>query len=168
MYNDVTILTNENGIMELGFKTKSICEEYIHTASKIWPELISDRFRTVMQFLSDIVKSMNAKGYLKIDDLYNLSEKEVINKIINCDDQYIRNAFINFQNATTVYGSDTPVTGKYCINAKGKRRYIVPLVKNGEEIVRINTISEQAQKDINNYFNIKLYKYTGFDFNFKA
>ena len=167
VYNDISVLTNEEGIIELGFNTKSICEEYIHIISKLWPEWISDKDRTVMQFLADIVKSMNVKGYLTIDDLYTLSEKEVIDRILNCEDSYIKENFIKFQNATSVYGSDTPVDGKYCISVKGKRRYIIPLVKDGEKVERINNISIQAQKDIDEYWGIKHSKYTGFDFDFK-
>ncbi len=167
IYNNVTILTNKEGIDELGFKDFKICEEYIHIISKLWPEWISDKDRTVMQFLADIVKSMNVKEYLTIDDLYNLSEKEVIEKILNCDDNYIKENFIKFQNATSVYGSDTPINDKYCISVKGKRRYVIPLAKYNDKVYRINEISKSASKDIEDYLNIKLSKYTSFDFNFK-
>ena len=167
IYNNVTILKNENGIEELGFKDFKICEKYIHIISKLWPEWISDKDVTVMQFLADIVKCMNIKGYLTIDDLYCLSEKEVINKILNCEDEYIRESFIKFQNATSVYGSDIPVKDKYCISIKGKRRYIIPLTKYNDCICRINKVSKLAQNDINEYFNTKNYKYTGFEFDFK-
>ena len=167
VYNDVSILTNEDGIVELGFNTKSICEEYIHIISKLWPEWISDKDRTVMQFFADIVKSMNVKGYLTVDDLYRLSEREVIDRILNCEDNYIKENFIKFQNATSVFGSDTPIEGKYCISVKSKRRYIIPLVKDGEKAERINNISDQAKKDIEEYWNIKHSKYTGFEFDFK-
>ena len=167
IYNNVSILKNENGIEELGFNDWKICEKYIHIISKLWPEWISDKDRTVMQFLADIVKSMNVKGYLTIDDLYNLSEREVIDKILNCEDSYIRENFIKFQNATSVYGSDIPIDNKYCISVKGKRRYIIPLTRYNERICRINEISKLADNDINEYFNIKHSKYTGFDFDFK-
>lgn len=167
IYNNVCVLKNENGIDELGFKDWKVCEKYIHIISKLWPEWISDEDRTVMQFLADIVKSMNVKGYLTVDDLYNLSEKEVIDRILNCEDEYIRENFIKFQNATSVYGSDTPIKDKYCISVKAKRRYIIPLTKYNNTICRINEISKQAENDINEYFNIKHYKYTGFEFDFK-
>lgn len=111
IYDNVSVLKNENDIQELGFNDWKICEKYIHIISKLWPEWISDKDRTVMQFLADIVKSMNVKGYLTIDDLYNLSEKEVIEKILNCEDNYIKDNFIKFQNATSVYGSDPPIDG---------------------------------------------------------
>ena len=66
------------------------------------------------------------------------SEKEVIDRILNCEDNYIKESFIKFQHATKTYSSDVPVNDKYCISVKGKRRYIVPLVKNGEKVERIN------------------------------
>ena len=135
VYNNIVILENEDGIEELGFKDISICEKYIHTISNLWPEWISDKDRTVMQFIADIVKSMNVKGYITIDDLYIMSEEEVINKILNCEDTYIRDNFIKFQNATSVYGSDEPINNKYCISVKGKRRYIIPLTKYQDKIL---------------------------------
>lgn len=167
IYDNVSVLKNENGAAELGFNDWKTCEKYIHIISKLWPEWISDKDRTVMQFLADIVKSMNVKGYLTIDDLYNLSEKEVIERILNCEDNYIKENFIKFQNATSVYGSDTPIDDKYCISVKGKRRYIIPLTKYNNGVYRINEISKSAKNDIDEYFNIKHFKYTGFDFNFK-
>lgn len=166
-YDNVCILKNEDGILELGFTDVKICEEYIHIISKLWPAWVDNEDRTVMQFLGDIVKSMNVKGYLTIDDLYSLSEKEVIDKILNCDDEYLRESFSKFQNATSVYVSDSPVTDKYCVSVKSKRRYIVPLVKIDDNAVRINKVSKQAADDINGYLNLKFEKYTGFDFAFK-
>ena len=169
IYNHIIILKNEDGIQELGFDDYKICEKYIHTVSKLWPTWIDDEDRTCMQFYADIVKSMNIKGYLTVDDLYNLSEAQIIEKIKNCDDEYLKDSFNKFQNATvdSIYGSDTPVKNKYCISVKSKKRYIIPLTEYNGRVCRINTISEQAQNDIDEYFNIKLYKYTGFDFDFK-
>ena len=31
---------------------------------------------------------MNIKGYISVDDLYNLSEKDVVKLIENCEDSY--------------------------------------------------------------------------------
>lgn len=128
-YNDITILKNEDGIEELGFKTPQICKEYLHTILPIFANYDSDNNRTVMQFFADIVKSMNVKGYITVDDLYELSEEDVINRILNCDDTYIKESFVKFQNATSVYGSDTPVNNRYCISVKGKNVILFHLLK---------------------------------------
>lgn len=167
IYNNVTVLQNEKGIPELGFNNIEICEKYISIISKLWPEWISDKDRTVMQFLADIVKSMIHAGYLKVDELYTLSEKEIVEKILNCEDEYLSTNFKNFQNATEVWGSEEKVDGKYCVNAKSKKRYIIPLVKTSDGIKRIDKVSAKAKKDIDEYFNIHHFKYTGFDFDFK-
>jgi len=167
IYDNVTILKNEDDIDELGFNDWKICEKYIHIISELWPKWISDEDRTIIQFLADILKSMNVKGYLTADDLYRLSEKEVIDKILNCEDDYIRESFVKLQNTTAVWGSEKKVEGKYCISVKGKRRYIIPLTKYEGRICRINEVSKQAKQDIEEYFNFKIHKYTGFDFDFK-
>ncbi len=166
-YNDIVVLKNEEGIEELGFKTPQICKEYLHTILPIFANYDSDNNRTVMQFFADIVKSMNVKGYITIDDLYELSEEDVIDKIKNCNDSYIKESFAKFQNATSVYGSEIPVNNKYCISIKGKKRYIVPLVQDNGKICRINEIDETANEEVENYMNLKRSKYTGFDFEFK-
>lgn len=167
IYSNTCVLKNENGVEEIGFRDIAICEKYINTISKLWPEWISDQDRTVMQFLADIVKSMNVKRYLAIDDLYHLSEKEVIDKIVHCDDRYISENFKKFQNTVSVYGSETPIDGKYCVRVKGKRRYIIPLVRTDCGVFRIHEVSKNAEEDIKNYFNIKCSIYTGFNFDFK-
>ena len=167
MYNNIVVVKNEDGIEELAFLDKDLCEEYIHTVSKLWPEWVSDKDRTVMQFLADICKSMNNAGYLSIEDLYTLSEKDIISKFINCEDKYLSEGFINFQNADAVYKSDEFMKDKYCINVKAKTRYVNPLVITGNGPVRISSISKQANADINEYLNLpKGGYYTYLDFSF--
>lgn len=167
IYDNIIIGINEEGNVEFAFKNQSICEEYIKIVSRLWPKWNEDKDRIVMQFLADICKSMNIKGYLTINDLYTLSEQEVINKILNCEDEYIRNSFINFLNTDKVYNSDGFVNDKYSVNVKTKARYIVPLVCDDGKFIRINKISTLANILINNYLSIKKDGWTHFDFDFK-
>ena len=97
MYHNVVVTKNDDGTHELAFKDKEICEEYIHTISKLWPEWGSDKDRTVMQFLADMCKSMNNLGFMTINDLKTLSEQEIINKVINCENSYLSESFKKFQ-----------------------------------------------------------------------
>ena len=167
MYNNIVITTNEDGMQELAFKNKEVCEEYINTISKLWPEWVSDKNRIVMQFLADMCKSMNNAGYLTVDDLYTLSEQEIIDKILTCEDKYLSNCFKLFQDADTVYGSTMPVNEKYCVNIKSKTRYVVPLVQTDDSAIRINQISDTAANQITEYLNYpKGGYYTYFDFQF--
>lgn len=111
---------------------------------------------------------MNNAGYLTIEDLYTLSEQEVIDKILTCEDKYLSNSFKLFQNADKVYKSITIVDKKYCVNIKSKIRYIVPLVLTDTGAVRINQISNVAANQIIEYLNCpKGGYYTYFDFQFE-
>lgn len=168
-YNNIVILKNEDGIDELAFQDIKLCENFIHDISKLWPRWVEDEDRLCMQFIADIVKSMNIKSYITVDDLYKFSEREVLQLIQNCEDNYIRNAFKNFQNATrdSVYKSDEPNNEIYCTSVKGKKRYINPLVNLDNKVSRIKDISMLANNDISNFLNMKHHKFIGFNFDFK-
>ena len=167
VYDDIIITKNEEGMDEFAFKNKNICEEYISSASKLWPEWISDKDRTVMQFLADMCKSMNNLGYLSIDDLYSLSEKEVIDKIRNCEDEYLKKSFENFELTKVCYATDKYIEDKYCVNVKTKRRFINPLISNNYLYGRAYDISQSSKEDIDNFLKIPNNGFTYFDFYFK-
>ena len=168
-YNNIVILKNEDGIDELAFQDIKLCENFIHDVSKLWPRWVEDEDRLCMQFIADIVKSMNIKNYITVDDLYKFSEREVLQLIQNCEDNYIRNAFKNFQNATrdSVYKSDEPNNEIYCTSVKGKKRYINPLVNLDNKVSRIKDVSVLANDGISNFLNMKHHKFIGFNFDFK-
>lgn len=168
-YNNIVILKNEDGIDELAFQDIKLCENFIHDVSKLWPRWVEDEDRLCMQFIADIVKTMNIKNYITVDDLYKFSEKEVLQLIQNCEDNYIKNAFENFQNATrdSVYKSDEPNNEIYCTSVKGKKRYINPLVNIDNKVSRIKDVSVLANDDISNFLNMKHHKFIGFNFWFR-
>ena len=165
-FNNVTVLKNKDGIFELGFRDLSICEKYISIVSKVWPEWISNRGKIIMQFLADMIKAMNERGYIALRDLYILSEKEIINKIINCNDKYLSEAFKKFQKAEMTYDSNKPLKNKYCVKIKSKKRYLIPLIQQGEKAVRIDKVSKKAKKDIESYLNFRDSDWVCFDFDF--
>lgn len=166
-YDDIVVLTNEDGEDELGFKTESICKDFLKTILPIFETYDSDPNRTVMQFYADTIKSLNVKGLISVDDLYEMSEADVNGLILNSGDSYISENFKKFQEAKSVFGSDEPVDGKYCISVKGKKRYIVPLVRVGDGSKRITEVDEESKKLVEEYMSIKRSKFTGFDFDFK-
>lgn len=169
IYSNIIILKNEDKIDELGFKDKHICEKYIKNASKIWPEWVSDNDRTVMQFMADMCRVLNELSLLQIDDLYKLSEEEVINLFENCEDKQMRNIWSNFQKCKNANRSEYFIENKYCVNVKSKTRYINPLVKLETSVDRISNISLTSKKLIEEYINLpKGGYYTYFDFEFKT
>lgn len=164
MYNDIEIIKNEEDVPELGFRTVGIAEKFIQGASKLWPLWIGTENTITMYFYADIIKKMYDKNYITKNDLYELSEKEVIELINKCENEYISKSFNNFMKlkCDEFYDCDEYKEDKFCVSRKVKRRYINPITNYG----RIYDISSEARKNIDGYFNIKISKYAYIDMNF--
>lgn len=158
IYDDIEIQINEDGIEELGFKTKKIAREFVKVTSQM-SVLYRDEKRTFsMQFIADILKRLNSDGKIKREDLYNLSEKEVIDIIENS--QY-KDVFEIWKNAKELKLSKGKPEGVYSTCIQSKVRYINPLV-NGNRIANICKI---AKKMIDKNLSYKVIDYAHLDFN---
>lgn len=166
VYFDIEIQKNEEGIPELGFKHKEVAEKFVSTMSKLSCEYVRNKTKYSMQFIADIMKKMYEQHLINKKDLYTLSEKEIIKKIENCPIEKVSNCFKKWENATQIQESDELIKDKYCVDIKVKQRYIVPLVKEENQFIRINKVSESAKEDINRFLNYKPKKYAYLDFNF--
>jgi len=159
VYNNIEVQKNEDGIEELGFKDKKIAEKFVNIMSKLSAIYVSNECTFSMQFLADIMKKLSENNLISVQDLYTLSEKEIIDKIENCKLGDIANCFKIWKNSTELLESDEFVEEIYCINGKNKRRYIVPLVNEKDKYVRINDISSTAKEDIDVFLKYKPKKY---------
>ena len=166
IYNNIEVQINENGTEELGFKDKKQAEKFVNTMSKLSNSYVTNRTLISMQFLADIMRKMSEQHLITKSDLYNVSEKEIIGKIESCEYGNISECFNKWKNATSVQESDVAVTDKYCKSLRGKLRYINPLVRVGNEYIRINEVSVEADKDIQNVLGFKKKEYACLDFNF--
>ena len=166
-YNNITVLKNEENIDELGFMTKEIAEEFILGCRKIWPFWIDNDDVISMQFIADVVKKMSEEGYLTKNDLYVLSEDEVINKIENCKDGHISSCFKKFENTTNIIETDVkPKNDCYFVSIRSKRRYNIPLVQTNNGAKRVDEVSNIAKSTIDDYLQYTPKKYAAFDFSF--
>ena len=166
IYQDIEIQQNEEEIPELGFKHIKIAEKFVNTMSKLSHIYVGNKTKYSMQLIADIVKKMYEQKLITKKDLYTLSEKEVIQKIENCPIGNLSDCFKKWKLATKIKESDELVKDKYCVNIKVKQRYIVPLVEENNQFVRVDTISETAKKDIDSFLNYKPKKYAYLNFNF--
>lgn len=165
---DITVLHNENDIEEFGFQHLEVAKEFTKGVLNYFAIYHSDNDRANTQFLADILKSMMLHDYLTIDDLYTMSEREVVDWILSCGDKTLSEAFRNFQRATSVYSSNSAKKDRYCTNVKAKVRYIVPLVQGDSETGdrRITELSKSISQAVIKYLDTKQSKYIGFDFEF--
>lgn len=166
IYNNIEIQKNENGVEELGFKDKRLAEKFVNNMSKLSTGYVENSTLISMQFLADIMKKMSERKLITKNDLYNISEKEIIEKIENCEYDNISECFTKWRNATSVQESDTMIANKYCKSLKGKLRYINPLVRVDNQYLRINKISDKANEDIQRVVGFKPKEFVCLDFQF--
>ena len=164
IYNNIEILNNENNEQELWFKDKEIAEKFVKTMSKLSQLYMDDKTRFSMQLLADILKIMYNNKEITIEDLYNLKESEIIEKIKKSKTWNISQCFLSRENAKEINISKKKPQNIYFVHHWTKIRYIDPLVKNNQ---RISKISSQAKSYIDECLNYKMDNYMFLDFELK-
>ena len=162
IYNDLEILKNEDGIDELGFTDEKLADRFIDGSSLMWYLFQGNEIKLKTKFWSDIIKKMIKIKEITKDDLYKLSEKEIIEKIENCNKKSILERFKKFRELETINEGEKKPFNKYTVKLKTKRRYIVPLVKDK----RITEISDFSKNIVDNFLKYSSPTYGWFDFNF--
>ena len=116
-----------------------------------------DKTRYSMQFIADIIKLLNKDNLIKISDLYNLKESEVIEIILNSK---YKDVFNKWLKAKKVNVSKTKPKGVYYVHHPAKIRYINPLYKG----VRISNACKIAKKMIDKNLAYDMSNYVYLDF----
>lgn len=168
IYSNIVIIKKDDGTPEMCFKDKEIAERFVEVMSELSILYMDDKRRFAMQFLADIMKRMSNLSIVSVEDLYQLSEKEIINKIKNCNDYNISECFKIWQNGLNIKVCKEKVQNKYCVNVKAKKRYIDPLVETNLGVKRLSDISTKAKDCINNCLNYTFDRYVYMDFDFKT
>lgn len=156
IYNDIEVQTNEDGIIELGFKTKKIARKFVKNTSRLSRCYRDDKTRFYMQAIADILKKVSQDGLITKEDLYELKESEVIDivKKSKCND-----VFQKLTNETKVNISKEQPKDIYYVKHGAKVRYINPLY-NGN---RISKECKIAQKMIENNLSYNMDNYIFMD-----
>lgn len=166
IYQNIEIQRNEQGIEELGFRDVKMAEKFVAIMSQLSSLYIDSKTKFSMQFLADCLKIMCKKNLITVEDLYHLSEKEVIEKIENCEIGNLSECFKKWRNATQIQESDIPPGGIYAVTIeKVKIRCINPLVRiSKDKFGRVSEVSRQAKQDIEEALRFKTKKYAYLDF----
>ncbi len=159
IYDDIYVGKDENGNIELSFKTKSLARQFVKVTSELSIIYRADKTRYSMQLLADIIKKLNDEGKVTIDDLYELKESEIIEIIENSDYSEI---FNTWRNAKKILVSKDKPEGVYYVNHGSKIRYIDPLVEGK----RISSICKIAKKYIDNNLAYDMDNYVYLNINF--
>lgn len=159
IYNDVILDKDEDGTLELSFKSKETALEFVKITSKLSIIYREDRTRYSMQLIADIIKKLNEDGLITKEDLYNKKESEIIEIIENSKYKDIFNIWKNAKNVKV--SKEKPET-VYFVHHGAKIRYIDPLVNKR----RISSISKEAKKEIDKNLSYDMNNYVYLDFNF--
>ena len=138
MYEDIEIQHDENGVIELGFKTKKLARRFVKNTSFLSVAYRDDGTRFYMQLVADILKRISDDGLITKADLYNMKEKEVIDLILNSKYGDIYRQVLESPKVKTSLEEPKDV---YYVHHGAKVRYINPLV-NGERIADICKIAK--------------------------
>ena len=155
IYNDIEVQTNENGIIELGFKTKKYAREFVKNTSRLSICYRDDATRFYMQAIADILKKVSDDELITKRDLYELKETEVISIIKK---SRYKEAFEILINSKKVNISKKK-PDVYFINHGAKVRYIDSLY-NGK---RISKECKIADKTIKKNLSYKMDNYVFID-----
>lgn len=143
IYSNLEILKNEFGEIELGFRNKEIANLFIEKIKLLWIDYVEDRY--IMEIVVNIVKILNQKNLLKLEDLYQLSEFDIIDIAKKSNIAEVQNLVKCIEETTKLFESDEEVEGKICIKCPAKYRYINPLIKDEEGCLRLTDVSEMAR-----------------------
>ena len=150
-YNNLTILKNEDGFDELGFKTLETAELYCQHFCMIGHILQLNENKLALHMLGQIMNMAEKAGLLTESDFMTLSEKEVMERLytviepveITADHEDFKSSAVVSTSSTTVLArmyktfrtmtkiehTQAPLGDDYfCVNLKVKQRYINPLV----------------------------------------
>ena len=155
IYNDIEVQTNENGIIELGFKTKKYAREFVKNTSRLSICYRDDATRFYMQAIADILKKVSDDELITKRDLYELKETEVISIIKKSKYKEAFEILINSKKVNI--SKEEPDV--YFINHGAKVRYIDPLY-NGK---RISKECKIADKTIKKNLSYKMDNYVFID-----
>lgn len=159
IYNDVILDKDEDGTLELSFKSKETALEFVKITSKLSIIYREDRTRYSMQLIADIIKKLNEDGLITKEDLYNKKESEIIEIIENSKYKEIFNIW---KNAKNVKVSKEKPKNVYFVHHGAKIRYIDPLVNKR----RVSSIIKEAKKEIDKNLSYDMNNYVYLDFNF--
>ena len=159
IYNDVILDKDEEGTLELSFKSKATALEFVKITSKLSIIYRDDKTRYSMQLIADIIKKLNEDGLITKEDLYNMKESEIIEIIENSK---YKDIFNIWKNAKNIKVSKEKPENVYFVHHGAKIRYIDPLVNKK----RISSISEEAKKEIDKNLSYDMNNYVYLNFTF--
>ena len=154
-YEDLTLAQNEFGKIEFAFRTKKIALEYFSHCLKVGMILQRNEDKIAMELLARVVEKALSCGALFENELFELSENEIIARwdrmLFESEQsaaQDLRDFLLHYKTFRTmkkIRRAKFAMPNYFCVNLEVKRRYINPLVLSEKGAAkRICEISKRA------------------------
>lgn len=152
VYDNLTILENEDGNPEIGFKDIDIAEKFVLMVYNYAKELQGNKDKYVMKYISEIVKLAVERKLISLNELYTEKEEKICN-IFNKSFQ----SWKEFNKATILSNANDIPENNFYIAFETKKRNTIPLVYTSVGNKRIDLVSDDAKKQ---YDILKKYRDT--------
>ena len=169
-YNDITVLKNEDGIDEIGFKTLEIAEDYCRRFCMIGHILQLNENKLTLHMLGQIMNMAVEQGILNEADFMNKSESEIMDELDHIatlrqaqgphgfsgvpepvegvEGARLTRLYKTFRTMTKIEHTENalPQDEYFSISLNVKQRYIDPLVEAGSlSMSKGNTVARLSQ-----------------------
>ncbi len=140
VYEDTTILINEDGKPEIGFKHKMMAIKFAKMVIVYAKELWGNKDKYVSKYISEMVKASVERNLITLEDLYIKKESEIAAIFDNNFSSWKK-----FNKASILIGTETTPTNFY-VSVSAKKRNVIPLVWDKNKAKRIDEASLSASK----------------------
>ncbi len=140
VYDDMTILNNEEGCIEIGFNNIKIAEKFAFMVYNYAKELQGNTDKFVMKYISEIVKLSVAKNLISLEDLYVKKEEDICS--------IFHQNFLSwkkFNETSNLIRTNQKPNNRFYISFETKKRNALPLVHFGDSNKRITEVSTVAR-----------------------
>ena len=167
-YENITVLKNESGRDELGFKDLERAVDYTKRFCEVAMILQRNENKLALNMLGKIVNLALENHLIREEDLYLKSEREIIRifdefaagDLQGKEQKYLVSMIRTWRTMKKIERFDEqPGEGWYSVSLEVKRRYINPLVKCSGKNVRVRELSADGRLYIEELMNYKDTKY---------
>ena len=163
LYGDITVLTAEDGVPELGFSTLRAAEDYCRMACDVGLVLQRNENKLALSLMGAVVNMAIVGGVIEESDLYQHSERELLEAFAARAEAQPDAAFAahfrTFTTMTSIQHTNAPVDGAYCVSLDVKKRYINPLVQTERGARRVSEVSPRAKRAVDEFLGFSDTKY---------
>lgn len=149
VYDNITILENEEGNPEIGFKDIKIAEKFVSMVYNYAKELQGNIDKYVMKYISEMVKLSFERKIISLEDLYAKKEEEICNI-------FAKNflSWKKFNNASSLVKTDILPENRFYISFETKKRNTIPLIHTTDgdkRIIEVSNTSKNIYDELNRY-----------------